>query len=649
MSNRLVSPRKRPNSSFFWFRLIVPPHLRGVVGKREIQFTLGTSDLGEARRLCAQHQSAWLARFAAYEAQLQQDAAQIGADAVENFFAAEASRHGGIDKVVAYELECVADAELSKLEAFTADDLGMAPGADHPLIEPVYPVYSDPRLKDLIKLRRGALRKGAAVPISGAEAARRALAQQVWDIATHFVEQAFAHAGRELAPNDPAFAVAAERYLRRLSTHKMPDLDALAEAIPTPVAIDPCMHEAVGNLVSAPTALGAAPTSAARQERAPNPPDDADLRELILGDAASARTMSEVFEAWATTQPPEARKLVDEWRTAVRRFTNLFGDVDVAQVTSDMVRSFRDAMRRMPSRPKKDIAELDVRKQIAIARDENLRTLQGPTIGKLVSGIRVILAHAVDPLRLIKSNPASGVSVTDATSDSDARLPFEPDELRKIFGRGLVQLGRERLSDSEFWLLLLAPLTGARIEEMGKLRPNNIRQERGIDYIAIERDPRAVRRKEAAEGKASKRAKREASYRHIPVHWLLKEAGFLTFVERQRERGAEWLFDDLDADKYGSRSKNVSRRLIRGIRAIGIKEEEKVFYSFRHAMKRACRNTSMKEEIADLLAGHAPAHIGRKYGAGADLHVLRDAVDMIEYETIDWDGVIRAAQARLDQ
>lgn len=55
----------------------------------------------------------------------------------------------------------------------------------------------------------------------------------------------------------------------------------------------------------------------------------------------------------------------------------------------------------------------------------------------------------------------------------------------------------------------------------------------------------------------------------------------------------------------------------------------------------------MKEEIADLLAGDAPAHIGRKYGAGADLHVLRDAVDMIEYETIDWDGVIRAARMRL--
>ncbi|MFN3725998.1 MAG: DUF6538 domain-containing protein [Allosphingosinicella sp.] len=647
MSSRLVSPRKRPNSSYFWFRLVVPPHLRDAVGKREIQFSLGTSDLGEARRMCAQHQSAWLAQFAAYEAQIQRDAELFGSDAVDRFFAAEASRYGGMDKVVAYELECVTEAEQAALDALTTDELGLPADADHPLIQGAYPVYRDSRLKDMIQSRREALRNGAASPISGAEAARRALSQQVWDVAIHFVEQAFAHVGRELSSRDPAFAVAAESYLRRLSTHPLPGLEALADALPVPAPIDPHARDTAAAPDGVSLLTGTAREAAAHKLGAPVTLEHEDLRELILGDAANARTISEVFEAWAATQPPDARKLVDEWRTAVRRFTQLFGDVDVALVTSDMVRSFRDAMRRMPSRPKKEIAELNVRDQIAIAREKNLRTLQGPTIAKLLSGIRVTLAHAVDPLRLIKDNPATGVSVSDATSDSDARLAFDPDDLRKIFGDDLIQSGRERLSDSEFWLLVLAPLTGARIEEMGKLRPGNIRQERGIDYIAIERDSRAVRRKEAAQGKASKRAKREASYRHVPVHWLLKEAGFLTFVERQRGRGAEWLFDDLDADKYGSRTKNVSRRLIRRIRAVGINEEEKVFYSFRHAMKRACRNTTMKEEVADLLAGHAPAHIGRKYGAGADLHVLRDALDMIEYETIDWDGVIRAARSRL--
>lgn len=121
------------------------------------------------------------------------------------------------------------------------------------------------------------------------------------------------------------------------------------------------------------------------------------------------------------------------------------------------------------------------------------------------------------------------------------------------------------------------------------------------------------------------------------------------FVEHQRARGCEWLFDDLEADQYGNRSKAVSRRLIRRIRKLGVDDEEKVFHSFRHAMKRACRQTPMKEEIADLLAGHAPASVGRKYGAGAALDVLQEAANMVDYETIGWDPVVSAAKRRLKQ
>jgi hypothetical protein len=43
MRNRRVSPRKRPNSSYFWFRMIVPPHLRGVVGKPGTTIVCGDS------------------------------------------------------------------------------------------------------------------------------------------------------------------------------------------------------------------------------------------------------------------------------------------------------------------------------------------------------------------------------------------------------------------------------------------------------------------------------------------------------------------------------------------------------------------------------------------------------------------------------
>jgi hypothetical protein len=132
----------------------------------------------------------------------------------------------------------------------------------------------------------------------------------------------------------------------------------------------------------------------------------------------------------------------------------------------------------------------------------------------------------------------------------------------------------------------------------------------------------------------------------VPLHWILIEAGFVEFAQQRAAAGSDWLLAELEADQYGNRTKATSRRIIRHFRNTGITDQEKVFYSFRHTMKRECRRRPMKEEIADLLAGHAPATIGRKYGAGAALPTLKEAVDMIDYETVDWDAVVRAGRLR---
>lgn len=637
MSPRLVSPWKRPNSSFYWFRIVVPARYRRVVGKGEIKQSLNTTDLREARRLCAIRQREWLKRFEAIEAELVADAGRLGIQAVDRHFEAESQRYGGRDRVVAHELECAAEAESAMLPTFSPDELGLEPGTCHPLLEASYPDYIEDAQRKAILLRRSVLQQQAAI-LPGAEAVDRALAVQAWEVASHFLHEAFRAAGLDPSENDRLIAVAAEHYLRRLAGHPLPAVKELRAVFPLPQSIGPKQSaEAVPTsgselMAMSPAESGPAPLS---------------LREQILGESAKARTVAQVFEAWAAAQPRESHKLCDEWRVAIRRFVELFGDLDVADITSDTVLDFREAMRGLPSRSKRAIAALPLLKQIEVARRDGLKCLSGPTVGKLVSGLRVTLAYACDPLRLIKVNPAAGVSVADATSDPDARLPFEPQELSTIFSSQLMLDPRSKLSATEFWMIVLAPLTGLRIEEMAKFRPENVKCENGIWYFRVERDSRLKRRKQAAAGEASKRSKTSAAHRGVPIHWILLEAGFVEWVDLQRVRNCKWLFDDLSADKYGSRSKYASRRIIRAIRKLGITDEEKVFYSFRHAMKRACRETSMKEEIADLLAGHAPASVGRKYGAGAALRVLKEAVDLIDYPSIDWDPIIAAGKRRL--
>jgi len=375
-------------------------------------------------------------------------------------------------------------------------------------------------------------------------------------------------------------------------------------------------------------------------------PVGSSVRQRVLGEHADARTLQQVFRAWAASRPPEDAKLVDEWRTSIQRFIELHGDVDVTLITKTMVTVYREALKGLPSRPKADVKRLPLLEQIEVARLGKLPTLSGPTVGKHMSGLRVVLDHAIDPLGIMEDNLAKEVKVVGATSDTDARKAHTPEELQKIFASPMLTDPNDALRTSDFWLLIIAPLMGIRIEEGGKLRPNNVKVDRGIHYISIERDCRKQRREDNAEGKGAKRAKTRAAYRDIPVHWILIEAGFLEFVERQRAAGHNWLFPGLSENKYGDRTKAASQRIIRRLRALGIEGEEKVFHSFRHGMKRAARGTTMKEEIADLLAGHAPESIGRKYGAGAELNVLREAVNMIDYALIDWDPVIAAAKAR---
>lgn len=621
MSPRLISPWKRPNSTQYWFRMVVPPRYRQAVGKSEIKQSLGTDNVGEARRLCAMRQSEWLKKFELIELELKARDSRDGVEAVDRYLAQQAEALGNMDRAIAYELEGIAIAEAYHLASPTPEELGLSSGDYHPLVDNPYPAYRDPRTVGMITERRQVLssvRKGA---LPGREAVERARHLNFLHIATSAVEEAFAAAGITVPEDDPRFEIAARHFLDVLNSYPLTDLDMMRTSWPTPTA------------ANVPSGLNRSSEADPPQlpenarEAAVVKVDSSSLRQRILATPASARSISKVFDAWAATQPPESKKLCDEWRVSIRRFAELFGDIDVADIDRDMIIDFREAMIRLPSRPKRSISCLPLLEQIDIARDQDLPLLAGATVGKLVTGLRVTLEYAMDPLRLISFNPGSTVKVKGAKSDPDARLPFSPEELQTIFSDPMMTDPHHSASDTKFWLMLLAVLSGLRIEEMGKLRPTNIKCEKGIWYASIERDSRRYRKKETAAGGVNKGAKTNNSYRDVALHSILIDAGFLAYVEKQRQADSEWLFPDLEADQYGSRTKAVSRELIRHIRSLGILDQEKVFHSFRHSMKRACRQTSMKEEIADLLAGHAPDSVGRKYGAGAALDVLRDAVN----------------------
>ena len=409
--------------------------------------------------------SEWLARFQGFDAVDQSEQAAAAIVAVDRFFDVETARHGGADAVVAFELEGIGLAEDAYIKATTATDLlghAWLPRRPPLLAEEPYPDYRNEQQRKLIASRRDLLSHRPEMRIlAGREAARRALSLNFWQIASNFIEQASAEAEHDLDVTSPAFAAAAEHYLKRLIKHPIAGLNTLENSLPLPQQICPksIVYQSNPRLL-----LDDAPAIVRDSTEGVSSPS---TRLRLFPVADTSVTITGVFDAWAAAQPAHAAKLCDEWRVAVRRFVSLFGNVEVANIDSDMIADFRDGILQMPSRPARAIAALPVMDQIKRAKDDGLNCLSSASVAKLTSGLRVALDFACDPLRIIRSNPAATIKVRKSDPGDNVRLPFDEADMRLIFD----MLGRENtdltMSDAEFWLEVLAPLTGMRIEEMG--------------------------------------------------------------------------------------------------------------------------------------------------------------------------------------
>lgn len=432
------------------------------------------------------------------------------------------------------------------------------------------------------------------------------------------------HSGELYDVGTPRYNAIAKHLLQRLADHRFSHWpEKLAEAI-APLAVNQ-------------PALGL-PATSPLISQAQQPP-----AALI----AAGHPISEVFAEWR--QASKAReKSKDEFGAAIRQFIDLFGDIAVELVTRSIVKQFRKALLQRPTRPSPEIRALPLREQIAIATAQSLPTVSPKSAKKALQGLKSVLAYAVEE-DYIEADPSAKVSIDADVGFDDERLPFDETQLRRIYSQPTL-IDPDVDDDVIFWFFVLAPLTGARGEELAQLRPGNIRAENGVWFIAIERDLKARRQEISETGGTQKKVKTKTSLRKIPVHPLLIAAGFLDLVEHQKSRDAEWLFDDLSSNnRYDARYTALSQKLNRRLRSFGVDNAEFVFHSFRHTLKRALRDDAeIKEEISDLLTGHSfSASVGRKYGSGAGLSTLNAAIKRVEYPEIEWGPVTENGRKRV--
>lgn len=326
-----------------------------------------------------------------------------------------------------------------------------------------------------------------------------------------------------------------------------------------------------------------------------------DARQSTSGDGVVSEDnplLSTVFDRWRDERQPPA-KTWEEWNTARRRLESVMGgDVPVCSITKAHVRAYKDALLRTPKR-------------------HGSGTMLSPaSVSKGLTAIRSVLSWAVDQ-GYVETNPADGIRHAGARSAEQRtrRLGYDAEDLKRIFSK-------PRKPGVDHWLPLLGLWTGARLEELGGLRVEDVKEEGGVPYFFI----RAT---------DERRLKNKGSERRVPLHPALLQAGFLAFVAERRRVGDKLLFPELKADAHGKLTRMWSKRFARHVRVVcGVNDKRKApMHSFRHAWATAARAV-MPEEHRHALGGWSGGGVGRTYGTSVPLNVLAESMAKVRYEGI---------------
>ncbi len=299
--------------------------------------------------------------------------------------------------------------------------------------------------------------------------------------------------------------------------------------------------------------------------------------------STAKNTLGKVAEKWAEERKP-APKTVLEAKSTVQQFEQVIGKRPIEAIS------------------KKDIVAY--KEHLLKAEGRNGKPLAAGSVQKRVNLVKTILEYAAAN-DIIPANPGRGVTIPKGQSE---RLPFTTDELDILFSSN-------NLPDNKTYqlLMLMALYSGARLGELAQLRGTDIRREDGVWCMSIDdQDP-------------NQRIKTGSSRRLVPLHPGIEIVGILNQAKRNPER----LFPNLTFDPLQGFGKQASKDINRHIRKF-VKDQRKVFHSFRHTFKDLCRNAGIPEDVHDQLTGHAAPHVGRSYGSGHTVRHLYEQISKIE-------------------
>ena len=322
--------------------------------------------------------------------------------------------------------------------------------------------------------------------------------------------------------------------------------------------------------------------------------------QLKAATALKAKTGFDVLiDKWALGVQPE-QNTISRTRMHARRFEKIAGVHTVEEVTRQHAIRFVEHLQQAGQTPQ--------------------------NINMHLASLIKLLNYAVR-LDLIKANAASGLTVK-APSSEKARRSFDLPALKSIFNNPVYTAGHRPKGgggDASYWLPLLALFTGARLEELCQLHPDDVMQVAYHDEGG-EASTWVIRITDEGRGQGLKNA---GSRRRIPLHPELERLGFIDYAQQAKAERRNRIFHKLVPSIDGKEGGNFTKWFGRYLReTCEVADRRMVFHSFRHLFKEVLREAEIPKEINDALTGHESGDVGDKYGG--DAYPIRPLVNAIK-------------------
>jgi integrase len=329
-----------------------------------------------------------------------------------------------------------------------------------------------------------------------------------------------------------------------------------------------------------------------------------------LAAVAAIVTMLHLFEDWKLKQTRP--RTVAAVHNVVMDFRTLHGALAVPDISKAHVRAYRDVL---------------IERRLSKGTIEN-------RIGFLSTLVRHGMRELVEDL---VRNPFERIDVVGAQglrAPKDRRA-FSVKELNTLFASRLYTQGYRpdgQAIDAAYWVPLLGPFVGARIEELCQLRLDDIQRINGVWCIRI------------CDLDEEQNVKTESSFRRVPLHDAVIRSGFLVYAARMASAGHERLFPTLsnhNANRIYSNA--VGKWFGRYLETIGLGDPRLDYHSFRYSFKQQCSLCGLSDEVRDALSGHwvGAKDAGRAYLRGENRQYsypkLIEGIRQLSYDELQMD------------